>query len=366
MTSRGVAGLPIFVGDNDRLDFLSLLKGIAHASAWTCHAYCLMTTHYHVVVEATRERVSSGMHQLNGRYAMLFNRRHSRRGHLFESRFSAWVVRDEAHLEATCRYVLDNPARAGLDTAAAVALGRPRRSREQAPDLVIAHLREVLVREPDRIEGIRAGVGKRPRRQLPRALCTSAAAPWGPRRRFAPVPASAAPARLRASSSRWPARRRRRRRSSLRRPAEDERRDRAARAGEAPRAHGRRQRPRDPESRPVCSSRASLSTRAPPLAMAPIASSSCPGKPSFRTTRASSGASRMLGYLATDGHSASWQGQHEHVVPVRVLLGQPLTELSAGFGAVLEPPHGHPARAGRTASPTSSTISVSLCARCWR
>jgi REP element-mobilizing transposase RayT len=98
------------------MDFLALLKGIANVSAWKCHAYCLMTTHYHVVIEANREHISRGMHQLNGRYAMLFNRRHGRRGHLFESRFSAWVIRDDAHLEATCRYVLDNPARAGLDT----------------------------------------------------------------------------------------------------------------------------------------------------------------------------------------------------------------------------------------------------------
>jgi putative transposase len=109
-----VAGLPIFASDVDRMDFLALLKGIADTSAWRCHAYCLMTTHYHVVIEATREHISFGMHQLNGRYAMRFNRRHGRRGHLFESRFSAWVIRDDAHLEATCRYVLDNPARAGL------------------------------------------------------------------------------------------------------------------------------------------------------------------------------------------------------------------------------------------------------------
>lgn len=116
VTSRGVAGLPIFGSDIDRMDFLALLKGIANVSAWECHAYCLMTTHYHVVIEANREQISRGMHQLNGRYAMLFNRRYGRRGHLFESRFSAWVIRDDAHLEATCRYVLDNPARAGLDT----------------------------------------------------------------------------------------------------------------------------------------------------------------------------------------------------------------------------------------------------------
>jgi REP-associated tyrosine transposase len=120
VTARGVAGLPIFVSDVDRHDFVDLLTSIASATAWECHVFCLMTTHYHLVVEALLERLSAGMHQLNGRYAMLFNRRHDRRGHLFESRFSAWVVRDEEHYEATCRYVLDNPARAGLD-----APGRP-------------------------------------------------------------------------------------------------------------------------------------------------------------------------------------------------------------------------------------------------
>ena len=54
------------------------------------------------------------MRRLNGTYARRFNARHERRGHLFEGRFSAWVVRDEEHLEATLRYVLDNPRRAGL------------------------------------------------------------------------------------------------------------------------------------------------------------------------------------------------------------------------------------------------------------
>ncbi len=95
------------------------------------------------------------MHQPERPYAQLFNKRHDRRGHLFESRFSAWVVRDEAHLEATCQYVLDNPARAGLDTAEPWPWAPPRRSREQAPDVLVTNLREVLVREPDRIEGIR-------------------------------------------------------------------------------------------------------------------------------------------------------------------------------------------------------------------
>ena len=117
MTARGVAGLPIFLADVDRLDFLSLLKAVTKASAWSCHVFCLMTTHYHVVIETSLESLSRGMHQLNWKYAVLYNKRYGRRGHLFESRFSAWVIRDDAHLEATCNYVLTNPARAGLDTA---------------------------------------------------------------------------------------------------------------------------------------------------------------------------------------------------------------------------------------------------------
>jgi hypothetical protein len=67
-------------------------------------------------VEAIRIELSRAMQQLSGTYAQRFNRRHARHGHLFESRFSAWIVRDDAHFEATCRYVLDNPTRAGLDT----------------------------------------------------------------------------------------------------------------------------------------------------------------------------------------------------------------------------------------------------------
>jgi REP element-mobilizing transposase RayT len=82
--------------------------------AWVCHVICLMSTHYHAIVEAPQPRISGGMQRLNGTYARRFNRRHERRGHLFESRFVSWVVRDERHLALACRYVLNNPVRADL------------------------------------------------------------------------------------------------------------------------------------------------------------------------------------------------------------------------------------------------------------
>jgi putative transposase len=73
-----------------------------------------MTTHYHLVVETELWRLSDGMHRLNGTYALAFNRRHRRSGHLFGERFAAWIPRDDDHLRATCAYVLQNPIRAGL------------------------------------------------------------------------------------------------------------------------------------------------------------------------------------------------------------------------------------------------------------
>jgi REP element-mobilizing transposase RayT len=116
VTARGTGSQAIFVTDLDRLDFLNLLDRASRTAGWECHAWCLMTTHYHLVLETSLTRLSHAMHRLNATHAQRFNRRHDRRGHLFASRFSAWVVRDDAHFEATCRYVLDNPVRAGLST----------------------------------------------------------------------------------------------------------------------------------------------------------------------------------------------------------------------------------------------------------
>jgi REP element-mobilizing transposase RayT len=73
-----------------------------------------MGTHYHLIVESSREQLSAGMQRLNGVYAIRFNRRHGLKGHLFEARFASYVLRDEEHFTAAINYVLENPVRAGL------------------------------------------------------------------------------------------------------------------------------------------------------------------------------------------------------------------------------------------------------------
>jgi putative transposase len=130
VTGRATGGADLFVVELDRVEFLELLRASARRFGWACHAYCLMGTHYHLILETPREGLSSGMQRLNGIYAQRFNYRHRRRGRLFEGRFAAYVLRDERHFGAALQYLLDNPVRAGLCTEPAEwrwsGLGAPR------------------------------------------------------------------------------------------------------------------------------------------------------------------------------------------------------------------------------------------------
>ena len=119
VATRGVARSPIYLEDDDRLYFLRLLREVTDAARWGCHGFCLMTNHYHLVVATTRDLLSRAMPRLNGLYARSFNEKYGRSGHLFGDRFVARVVDDEAYLRALCRYVVENPVRAGLCDRAA-------------------------------------------------------------------------------------------------------------------------------------------------------------------------------------------------------------------------------------------------------
>ena len=118
VATRGVAKMPIYHDDNDRRNFLSLLALVVQDYEWTCQAFCLMTNHYHLVLEATREDLSDGMQILNGDYAQGFNDKYGRWGHLFGDRFWSRSLHED-ELEHVCLYVMENPVRAGLCEAIA-------------------------------------------------------------------------------------------------------------------------------------------------------------------------------------------------------------------------------------------------------
>lgn len=114
VTIRGVERRLIFQAVTDHLSFLKLLDQTVRCYEWRCRSYCLMGNHFHLLLFTPQQTLSEGMQFLNGTYAQWFNRRYSRKGHLFEERFGSASIESDAHLLETLRYVALNPVRAGL------------------------------------------------------------------------------------------------------------------------------------------------------------------------------------------------------------------------------------------------------------
>ena len=118
VTSRGNAGTKIFLDDTNRRRFIETLATVIVRFGWICHAYCLMTNHYHLLIETPQPNLSRGMQHLNGVYTQWFNRRHSRAGHLVQGRFKSIVVEKESYLLELARYIVLNPVRAKVARSA--------------------------------------------------------------------------------------------------------------------------------------------------------------------------------------------------------------------------------------------------------
>ncbi|MBL4775729.1 MAG: transposase [Mariprofundus sp.] len=114
ITSRGNARGDIYLSDDDREMFLDVLRHVVDRFGWRCHAYCLMSNHYHLMIETPQANLSRGMRQLNGMFTQRFNRQYHRVGHVFQGRFKSIVVDKEAYLLELSRYIVCNPVAANL------------------------------------------------------------------------------------------------------------------------------------------------------------------------------------------------------------------------------------------------------------
>ena len=90
--NRGDRREAIFLGEEDREQFLKTLGETCQKTGWQIHAYCLMGNHFHVVVETPQANLVAGMKWLLGTYTTRFNRRHKLFGHLFSGRYKSLVV----------------------------------------------------------------------------------------------------------------------------------------------------------------------------------------------------------------------------------------------------------------------------------
>jgi len=112
--NRGLGRTRIFINDKDRESFLQLMGEIARLWQVGIHAYCLMTDHYHLLLETPQGNLSRIMRHLDGLYTQRFNRSHDRDGPLFRGRYRAILVDAEEYFLSVARYIHQNPRESGL------------------------------------------------------------------------------------------------------------------------------------------------------------------------------------------------------------------------------------------------------------
>lgn len=111
---RGIARQKIFDDDADRDAFLERLGAIIQESHTQCYAWALIPNHFHLLLKTGATPIATVMKRLLTGYAMGYNRRHKRCGHLFQNRYKSILCQEDSYLLELVRYIHLNPLRARL------------------------------------------------------------------------------------------------------------------------------------------------------------------------------------------------------------------------------------------------------------
>lgn len=114
--NRGLARRTILESDRDRRFFLSCVAREVRAGRLEVHAFCLMLTHFHLLLRSVTGELSDAMKRIQNRYARWFNRTRKRDGKLFKDRFLSNRVEGLVYRRLLVTYIHDNPVDAGLVT----------------------------------------------------------------------------------------------------------------------------------------------------------------------------------------------------------------------------------------------------------
>jgi REP-associated tyrosine transposase len=114
VTARGNNGAEIYRGDEDRELFVALLHRTSARLDWRLHLWCLMTNHFHLLIETNTENLAQGMHCINSRYAHAVNERHGCTGHVFERRYASRLIESDTQFRNAALYIVHNPVAAEL------------------------------------------------------------------------------------------------------------------------------------------------------------------------------------------------------------------------------------------------------------
>ena len=112
--SRAIARMTIFHNEKDWEKFLQIMERVIQKHKWICHAYCLMSNHYHILLETPEANLVPGMKYMNQLYSQFYNWKYGRVGPVLQGRYKAWLVEKWGKYLGNCRYIVNNPVEAGI------------------------------------------------------------------------------------------------------------------------------------------------------------------------------------------------------------------------------------------------------------
>ncbi|MEY4504982.1 MAG: hypothetical protein RL154_1279 [Pseudomonadota bacterium] len=112
--NRGVERRNIFLNKEDYEKFLLILKDVSNGFNFTIHAFCLMSNHYHLLIETKSENISDAIQKLNASYAVCFNTTYNRSGHLWQGRYQSYYINNDEHFWIVAKYIERNPLKASI------------------------------------------------------------------------------------------------------------------------------------------------------------------------------------------------------------------------------------------------------------
>ena len=112
--TRGINRQHIFEDTSEKRKYLALLRQFRDELDTEIFAYCIMNNHAHLLVRENSDPLESFFRKLNTAYAVYYNTKHERCGHLFQDRYKSEAVKDSRQLLQTIRYIHMNPVKAGI------------------------------------------------------------------------------------------------------------------------------------------------------------------------------------------------------------------------------------------------------------
>jgi len=110
---KSISEVNLFKDDADKERYLFLVKKYKNLYNFKLYGYCLMDNHSHLMIDANGADISKVMHGINFSYAMYFNKKYDREGHLFKDRFKSKIVNNEQYLKVLSLYMHNNPTSIG-------------------------------------------------------------------------------------------------------------------------------------------------------------------------------------------------------------------------------------------------------------